>query len=66
MPSSTSRSPPWRPRRSPRSDRSVAHALNTLGLVVLPDGTYDLLLSNPQLGEASVLVMLHRELGTSR
>jgi len=39
------------------SDRSIAHALNTFGLVVVLHGIYDLFLSNPQLGEASFLAM---------
>ena len=38
-------------------DRSIAHALNTFGLVVVLHGAYDLLLSNPVLGEASFLAM---------
>jgi O-antigen/teichoic acid export membrane protein len=40
-----------------RSDRAVAHALNTFGLVVVLHGVYDLFLSNPFLAEVSFLAM---------
>jgi RsiW-degrading membrane proteinase PrsW (M82 family) len=39
------------------SDRSVARAVNTFGLVVLLHGAYDWFLSTPQLGELSFLAM---------